>query len=317
VLAGCLVLAWCLVLAAPSTADAVLTEAARLAVVYDAILDARFDQADLLLKQTCPPAPDGACAALRVVSLWWEISINPDYRALDRRFTDLAAATIAANEAWTRREPQRAEAWFYLAGAYAPRLQWRILRGERIGAARDGNKIREALEQALKLDPTMNDAYFGIGLYHYYADVAPVAARMLRWLLFLPGGDRVAGLREMLQAREHGELARGESDFQLAFRLRLVREKTDRSHRAARAARRALSTQPDVPAARRRNPQRLPPRSRRQHRGVAATARTITIGARLRAADHRGARARRHRTRDARRSDARGDAMTSIASHFF
>jgi hypothetical protein len=214
---GCLVLAVCLVLAAPSTADAALTEGARLAVVYDAILDARFDQVDPLLKQACPPAPEGACAALRVVSLWWEISINPDYRALDRRFTDLAAATIAANEAWTRREPLRAEAWFYLAGAYAPRVQWRLLRGERIGAARDGNKIREALERALKLDPTMNDAYFGIGLYHYYADVAPVAAKMLRWLLFLPGGDRVAGLREMLQAREGGELARGESDFQLHF----------------------------------------------------------------------------------------------------
>ena len=61
----------------------------------------------------------------------------------------------------------------------------------------------------------MNDAYFGIGLYHYYADVAPAAAKVLRWLLFLPGGDRVMGLREMLQARDKGELLRGEADFQL------------------------------------------------------------------------------------------------------
>jgi hypothetical protein len=204
-----------LVCAAP--ASATLTEAARLAAVYDAIFDARFDEVDARLKETCPPAPDGACQVLRVVSLWWQIQINPESRLQDRRFAELAASTITANEAWTTREPQRAEAWFYLAGAYAPRVQWRVLRGERLGAARDGNKIRVALERAIQLDPTLNDAYFGIGLYHYYAAVAPTVAKILRWLLFLPGGDRVAGMREMLQARDKGELLKGEADFQLQF----------------------------------------------------------------------------------------------------
>ncbi|HEY3045140.1 MAG TPA: hypothetical protein VGJ39_14000 [Vicinamibacterales bacterium] len=201
--------------ACANPASAALTEAPRLAAIYDTILDARFDQVDAQLKQACPPAPEGACEALRVVSLWWQIQIDPGSRLLDRQFAELAASTITANEAWTRREPQRAEAWFYLAGAYAPRVQWRVLRGERLGAARDANRIRAALERALQLDPALNDAYFGIGLYHYYADVAPTGAKILRWLLFLPGGDRVMGLREMLQARDKGALLRGEADFQL------------------------------------------------------------------------------------------------------
>ena len=216
--AGCRVRAGCLVLGTvlcTSPAHAALTGAAQLAAVYDTILDARLEQVDARLKQACPPAPEGACQALRVVSLWWQIQINPESRLMDRQFTDLAASAITANEAWTRREPQRAEAWFYLAGAYAPRVQWRVLRGERLGAARDGKKIKDALERALRLDPTLNDAYFGIGLYHYYADVAPAAAKILRWLLLLPGGDRARGLREMLQARDKGELLRGEADFQL------------------------------------------------------------------------------------------------------
>ena len=34
-------------------------------------------------------------------------------------------------------------------------------------------------------------------------------------MLFLPGGDKVEGLREMLRARDRGELLRGEADFQL------------------------------------------------------------------------------------------------------
>jgi tetratricopeptide (TPR) repeat protein len=210
-----IVAASALVLASTSPAYASLTGAPRLAAVYDSILDARFEQADAELKQACPPAPEGACLALRVVSLWWQISLNPESRALDRRFGELAASTIAANEAWTSREPHRAEAWFYLAGVYGPRVQWRVLRGERLGAARDGKRIKDALERALQLDPTLNDAYFGIGLYHYYADVASAAAKVLRWLLFLPGGNREMGLREMLQARDKGELLRGEADFQL------------------------------------------------------------------------------------------------------
>jgi tetratricopeptide (TPR) repeat protein len=196
-------------------ARASLTEAPRLAAVYDAILEARFDRTEPLLKQACPPAPEGACQTLRLTSLWWQIQISPEDRSLDRRFEELATSTIAANAAWTVREPKRAEAWFYLAAAYAPRVQWRILRGARLGAARDGKRIKDALERSLALDPMLNDAYFGIGLYHYYADVGSAGTRVLRWLLLLPGGNRVQGLKEMLEARDRGELLRGEADFQL------------------------------------------------------------------------------------------------------
>jgi tetratricopeptide (TPR) repeat protein len=196
-------------------AHAALTAGPRLAAVYDSILDARFERVDAELAAACPPAPAEACQVLRVVSLWWQILINPESRLLDQQFSTLAAAAVAASDAWTKREPGRGEAWFYLAGAYAPLVQWRVLRSERLAAARDGKKIKDALERALRLDPTLNDAYFGIGLYHYYADVAPMAAKILRWLLWLPGGDRVAGLQEMLRARDRGELLRGEADYQL------------------------------------------------------------------------------------------------------
>src|SRR5205085_1168039 len=74
---------------------------------------------------------------------------------------------------------------------------------------------RSALERALELDPTLHDAKFGIGLYHYYADVASAGAKILRWLLLLPGGNRVQGLREMREARDQGQLLKGEADFQL------------------------------------------------------------------------------------------------------
>ena len=52
-------------------------------------------------------------------------------------------------------------------------------------------------------------------MYKYYADVAPAAAKFLRFLLLLPGGDRKEGLEQMLRARSRGRLLQGEADYQL------------------------------------------------------------------------------------------------------
>jgi tetratricopeptide (TPR) repeat protein len=201
--------------APPPTASHGLTESAKLAAVYDTILAARFDAAREQLVRTCPPAPLAACAALREVALWWQIQQDPGNRSLDSQLERTAASAIDAATQWTDRDPRSAEAFFYLAAAHAPLAQWRVLRGERVAAARDGKRMKDALEQSLALDPSLQDAWFGIGLYHYYADVVPAGLKLLRMLLFLPGGDRAEGMREMLRAREQGELLRGEADYQM------------------------------------------------------------------------------------------------------
>lgn len=192
-----------------------LTEVGRLTAAYDTILQARFAEARAQLNAACPPAPVAACDALREVAVWWEIQQDPWSDRLDADLQRAAVIAIASAEAWTRREPTSGEAWFYLAAAHAPLSQWRVFRGERLAAARDGKGIKEALERALALDPTLQDAWFGIGLYHYYAGVAPAALKLLRFLLMLPGGDRNQGLAEMNRARAGGQLLRGEADYQM------------------------------------------------------------------------------------------------------
>ena len=187
----------------------------RLARVYDFILEARFDQVDAELRRACGPAPPEACEVLGATALWWRILLDPESRELDDEFSASVDRAIESTEAWTERAPDDAEAWFYNGGAYAARVQWRVLRNEKISAARDGKNIKLALERAVELDPTIEDAYFGIGLYKYYADVAPAAAKVLRFLLLLPGGDREEGLEQMLRARSRGRLLQGEADYQL------------------------------------------------------------------------------------------------------
>ncbi len=186
-----------------------------LARAYDFILEARFDQADAELRRACGPAPVEACDVLNATALWWRILLDPESRELDDEFSTAVERAIASTEAWTDRAPDDAEAWFYNGGAYAARVQWRVLRNEKLAAARDGKSIKLALERAIELDPTLEDAHFGVGMYKYYADVAPAAAKFLRFLLLLPGGDRREGLDQMLRARTRGKLLQGEADYQL------------------------------------------------------------------------------------------------------
>jgi hypothetical protein len=185
-----------------------------LAATYHAILNADFEGVPALLSSVCPTTP-AWCTVMEAVAAWWEISLDVVARSHDRDFVRRSESAIAAAIAWTDAEPQRAEAWFARGAAYGARAQWRVARHERLAAARDGKHIKLALERALQLDPTMHDAKFGLGMYRYYADVAPAALRFLRWLFLLPGGDRQAGLQQMLDARERGVVIRGEADYQL------------------------------------------------------------------------------------------------------
>jgi tetratricopeptide (TPR) repeat protein len=197
--------------------------------VYDQILDARFEKIGAELKRACGLAPQEACDVLDATALWWRIQLDPDSRALDEAFSTSVENAIRTTEAWSERAPDDAEAWFYLGGAYAARVQWRVLREERLAAARDGKRIKDALERAIALNPGLDDAYFGIGLYRYYADVAPTAAKILRFLLLLPGGNKEEGLAQMLRARAQGRLLQGEADYQLHVIYLWYEHQTDRA----------------------------------------------------------------------------------------
>jgi tetratricopeptide (TPR) repeat protein len=191
---------------------------------YDAIFDAGLDGLQTELASVCAPlraglgddrAPVEVCRVLEALGTWWRIRLDVLDQSHDQMFVVQADAAVASTEAWVAREPNRAEAWFYLGGSYAARAQWRTARGRQLAAARDGKRIKESMERALALDPSLQDARFGVGLYQYYADVAPSALKILRWLLLLPGGDKARGLRTMEEARTRSQLLRSEATYQL------------------------------------------------------------------------------------------------------
>ena len=65
------------------------------------------------------------------------------------------------------------------------------------------------------------------GCIRYYADVAPATAKVLRFLLRLPGGNKTEGLAQMLRARTRGRLLQGEAEYQLQIIYLWYEHRTD------------------------------------------------------------------------------------------
>jgi tetratricopeptide (TPR) repeat protein len=168
---------------------------------------------------------------LEAEARWWRIwCISAEFKygmtmprhreklGADQAYLELTTKAYALAEAGLR-EHDSAEMRFYagMADVQAARLYG--LRGESRAAARVGVRARENFERALALDPTMADAYLGLGLYNYYVDTLSTLARVLRFVMGIPGGSKEEGIRQLHRAIAEGQLTPVPARFYLALDL--------------------------------------------------------------------------------------------------
>jgi hypothetical protein len=132
--------------------------------------------------------------------------------ALSDKVARLAEAGIAKSDT--------AEMELYAGLGYASRARLLALRFEKIPVARAGVEARKHLLRCLELDPGMADANLGLGLYNYYVDTLSAMAKILRFFMGIPGGDKRVGLRQLEIASTKGELTQEEARFNMAKNLR-------------------------------------------------------------------------------------------------
>lgn len=133
-------------------------------------------------------------------------------QALADKVSQLAEAAIAKSDT--------AEMELYAGLGYASRARLLALRYEKVPVARAGVEARKHLLRCLQLDPQMADAYLGLGLYNYYVDTLSAMAKVLRFFMGIPGGDKRVGLRQLEIASTTGELTQLEARFNMARSLR-------------------------------------------------------------------------------------------------
>jgi hypothetical protein len=132
--------------------------------------------------------------------------------ALSDKVARLAEAGIAKSDT--------AEMELYAGLGYASRARLLALRFEKMPVARAGVEARKHLLRCLELDPEMADANLGLGLYNYYVDTLSAMAKILRFFMGIPGGDKRVGLRQLEIASTKGEITQEEARFNLAKNLR-------------------------------------------------------------------------------------------------
>jgi tetratricopeptide (TPR) repeat protein len=168
---------------------------------------------------------------LEAESVWWGIwCTSADFRYgmtlarhrqrldADQTYLNLATKAYVLAEA---RLKQHETAEMHLYAAMAESLQARLygLRWENHATARAGVRAREHFERALAMDPSLADAYLGLGLYNYYVDTLSTLARILRFMMGIPGGSKEEGISQLHLAMHYGQLTPAVARFYLAINL--------------------------------------------------------------------------------------------------
>jgi tetratricopeptide (TPR) repeat protein len=140
----------------------------------------------------------------------------------DQHYLDLASKVIQVSEhriAASGDTAATADMHFYAGMGDALLARLYSLRNEIRPAARYGVRARERLIRAEALDPNLADADFGLGLYNYYADTLSSMAKMLRFFMGIPGGNKQEGIRQLNHAISEGNLTPVDARFYLAISL--------------------------------------------------------------------------------------------------
>ncbi len=227
---ACIASAFCFACSAQAANIVLSPEAAKsLDQTYSGDPDAAIATAKLI-QQSQPDSPIGYlveaeaewwkafCSACELkwgmLDAWKRPKIQADdaYFALADKAIDLARQKIAVSDT--------AEMHVYAGLGLALKARLFALRDEKRNVAHVGVAARSEFLRALQLDPDMADATAGVGLYNYYVDTLSAVAKMLRFFMGIPGGNKEEGIRQMRIGIERGVFFSVDSRFYLARNLR-------------------------------------------------------------------------------------------------
>ncbi len=134
------------------------------------------------------------------------------YFALADKAVSLARDQLAKSDT--------AEMHLYAGLGLALKARLYGLRDEKRPTAHAGVAARAEFIRALQLDPDLADATAALGFYNYYVDTLSAIAKMMRFFMGIPGGNKQEGIRQMQVGIDHGAMLAVDSRFYLAKNLR-------------------------------------------------------------------------------------------------
>ncbi len=200
----------------------------------DLLMDGKLDESIAVFREIQNADPNSPLGdSLEANALWWKIYFatgnltDPDVFIADKKsatahdasFEKLVDSALAKSEARIKANQDVAQNHLNAGIAWGLRGRLTALRDKRLATASAGKKMRASLLEATRLDPSLTDAYAGLGNYNYYVDTLSAIVKILGFFIGLPGGSRAEGLRQLELCAAKGELARAEAKYYLAKNL--------------------------------------------------------------------------------------------------
>jgi tetratricopeptide (TPR) repeat protein len=149
---------------------------------------------------------------LRSAIYFWMFSEDMKNEEIGNKFRDYSYQAVEIAEAKLDKDENDIDARFFLGGAYGSLGRYYAMTRSFLNAYWYGKKGKNYLEEVVEMDSTYYDAYLGLGIYHYLADVLPKFVKILSFLLGVDG-DKEQGIREIKLSAEKGIYTKTEAMF--------------------------------------------------------------------------------------------------------
>jgi tetratricopeptide (TPR) repeat protein len=181
------------------TAPAESVTDSNFSAALDLLHDGKFDAAE---RRTRPAAASGELpdVFLDAFVYYWRLLYDDKNPTLQAAFDTRLTRTISLAQTRLGKDPKDAEAAVLGGTAHILRAQLLGRQKKAMAVAHEAKRGRRVLLQTQ--DP---DALFGLGSYNYSIDQLQGAARSLRAVMGIPGGDREEGLRQLERAAREGK----------------------------------------------------------------------------------------------------------------
>lgn len=116
-------------------------------------------------------------------------------------FEKILDDSIAGIKRWIKTHPDDPNAYMGIGALYGLRALFSMRNRNWVVAYFSGRRAINNLEKSLALDPSYYDAFFGLGIYQYFAGTLPTVIKVLAKIVAIKG-DPDEGVRQLNMARQ-------------------------------------------------------------------------------------------------------------------
>lgn len=177
----------------------------------DLVYDQNYEDAKKLCEEVIAKYPDNPMGYFGHAAVYHLYMMSYRVNVYDAKFDSLASLTIEIGNQAIEKNKNDPNAYFVLGAVYGFRGLNRIRKGQWFKAFLDGLKGVSNIKKAHKIDPTLWDTYFGLGLYYYWKSSK---AKVLTFLRMMKD-ERDKGIEYLKIASEKGRFTSFESKISL------------------------------------------------------------------------------------------------------